>query len=56
MYAIVYRWPDGRDEVRYRRPVSDLKLAIECHNRARFLRARGEKSVYRIERRREYLR
>lgn len=26
-YEVVYRWPDGREEVRHRRPHSDPSLA-----------------------------
>jgi hypothetical protein len=35
-YEVVYRWPDGREEVRYRRPNSDQR----CRQEVAQLRAR----------------
>lgn len=45
-YYVVYRWPDGRDEVRYERPIWDRDLIREVEA----MRARlGADCPYRIE-------
>jgi hypothetical protein len=45
-YYVVYRWPDGRDEVRYERPIWDSTLR---HEVALLQRRQGAECPYRIE-------
>lgn len=45
-YAIVYTWDDGREEVRYRRPRADARLARELLTILRRARAGGYRSPY----------
>jgi hypothetical protein len=50
MYAIVYTWSDGRREVRYLRPVTDLAVARLYHMYARWARVHNRIWNYSIER------
>lgn len=52
-YQIIFTWPDGKKEVRYMRPISDLKLAKEVLNLHRIARRDGYKSPYSIKRMRD---
>ena len=45
-YSVVYVWPDGRREVRYRRPINDNRLRDEV---MRLQERLGEACPYRIE-------
>lgn len=49
-YEVVYTWPGGREEVRYRRPVTDLKLAREVAVTKRAARKVNQRSPYSIRR------
>lgn len=45
-YYVVYRWPDGRDEVRYERPIWDHGLRHEVEA---LQKRQGDACPYRIE-------
>lgn len=45
-YLIVYTWPDGRKEVRYRRPLSDKSL---MHEVERLREKQGDACPYSVE-------
>lgn len=49
-YQVVYTWPDGREEIRYTRPVSDLELAREVRRWRRRWRGTAEANVYSLRR------
>lgn len=48
--AVVYRWQDGREEIRYTRPIADLSLAREVCILRRTARRKGQKSPYYVRR------
>jgi len=49
-YEVVYTWPDGREEVRYRRPAIESKLAREVIAAKRAARKVNQRSPYSIRR------
>jgi hypothetical protein len=49
-YEVVYTWPDGTEEVRYRRPISDLSCANEVLGLRRNARMNGYESPYSVRR------
>jgi hypothetical protein len=49
-YAVVYTWKDGRREVKYTRPVSDIRLARNVKDIRRQARQHGYESPYSLER------
>lgn len=48
-YKIIYTWQNGRKEIRYTRPRTDVSLAKEVLNLQRVARRNGNKSQYSIE-------
>jgi hypothetical protein len=49
-YEVVYTWPDGTEEIRYRRPISDLSCANEVLGLRRNARMNGYESPYSVRR------
>jgi hypothetical protein len=49
-YAVMYRHPDGREEVRYRRPIADLGLAWAVASLRRWCRRHSCECRYRLQR------
>lgn len=49
-YAVVFTWPDGREEIRYRREVSDSRCAWEVAGLHRAARRGGWASPYSLRR------
>jgi hypothetical protein len=51
-YAVIYKWPDGREEIRYTRPISDASMAWEVKRYRSFWRNRNkaEHEAYSVRR------
>ena len=49
-YEVVYTWPDGTEEVRYRRPIHDLSMAYEVLGLRRAARMSEFESPYSVRR------
>lgn len=49
-YEVLYTWPDGTEEVRYRRPIADLSCANQVLGLRRNARMNGYESPYSVRR------